>query len=442
MRVKRRLSWVILMAILVMASGKHLVMSVALPDVYLNPPIGYAAQNASYFTDIMVRSVERLHTWQVNVTFNPAVLRFVNATEGDFLRNMPNGTWTVPPYVDNVAGFALFGWSSQGQYIGPTGSGWLGRMEFKVLSVGECVLNISLPGTKLLEYRPPPAPPGETVFRTIPSNKINGFFTNVAVPVHVEFSYSPAVPVMNAPILFNASASYANPPQQIVKYIWDFGDGNITGFVSGVNLTNVVTHSYSTAANFTVTLTVFDDTPASDLVQSFFGTTTMPQIWYDINAKVEYVVIRFGHDIRLTDVRVSKSTVPVGETVSIQVTALNNGAEVESFNVAAYYGDTLIGQKPVTNLNSADSETVSIDWDTSNVAPGVYTIKASAIDVTGDTHPEDNTKIDGTVEITASGGTTLPLMTIGAAVVVVVIVAVAAFFFMRRRSRQKAVSGT
>lgn len=440
MKARRSLCWVILIAILVMASGEHMAMSVPLPDVYLNPTIGYAAQNASYFADIMVRNVERLHTWQVNVTYNPAVLRFVTATEGDFLRNMPNGTWTVPPYVDNVAGFALFGWSSQGQYIGPTGSGWLGTMEFKVLSVGECVLNISLAGTKLIEYRPPPPPPGETTFRTIPSNKINGFFTNVAVPVHVDFSYSPTVPTINAPILFNASASYANPPQQIVKYIWDFGDGNTTSFVSGANITNVVTHSYGTAANYTVTLTVFDDTPASALVQAFFGTTTMPDVWYELNAKVEYVIIRFGHDIRLTDVKVSKSTVSAGETVNIKVTALNNGAEVESFTLAAYYGNTLIGQKPVTNLNSATSENVSIDWDTSNVALGVYTIKASALGVTDDTHPEDNTKTDGTVEITSSNGPQLPWAIIGAVVVVVIIVVVAAFWFMRRRSHQKTVS--
>ena len=67
------------------------------------------------------------------------------------------------------------------------------------------------------------------------------------------FTYSPDIPTPNEIISFNASASY-DSDGWIVRYSWDFGDGNVT------SVTNpIITHSYPLDGTYTVELTVTDD---------------------------------------------------------------------------------------------------------------------------------------------------------------------------------------
>ena len=54
------------------------------------------------------------------------------------------------------------------------------------------------------------------------------------------------------PVTFNASASHDDG--YITRYVWDFGDGNITETTGPV-----VVHIYNSTGRFTVTLTVFDN---------------------------------------------------------------------------------------------------------------------------------------------------------------------------------------
>ncbi len=62
--------------------------------------------------------------------------------------------------------------------------------------------------------------------------------------------------MVNSSITFDASQSY-DPDGEIVEYIWDFGDGSI-------GKGKVVTHSYSSPGDYTVTLTVRDERGAED----------------------------------------------------------------------------------------------------------------------------------------------------------------------------------
>jgi len=71
-------------------------------------------------------------------------------------------------------------------------------------------------------------------------------------PPVASFTYTPEVPLVEQTITFDASSSY-DPDGTIVKYEWDFGDG--TEKQIGMSLI----HSYSTADNYMVTLTVTDD---------------------------------------------------------------------------------------------------------------------------------------------------------------------------------------
>lgn len=74
-------------------------------------------------------------------------------------------------------------------------------------------------------------------------------------PPVASFTFSPADPLVNQWITFDASASY-DPDGNIASYRWDFGDGSTS---SGVR----VTKRYSAAGTYTVTLTVTDNRGAS-----------------------------------------------------------------------------------------------------------------------------------------------------------------------------------
>ncbi len=73
------------------------------------------------------------------------------------------------------------------------------------------------------------------------------------------FTHSPSYPVANDTVTFNASASY-DPDGCITTYSWDFDDGNVTAVTSPM-----VTHSYLTYGNYTVTLTVTDNDGLTDV---------------------------------------------------------------------------------------------------------------------------------------------------------------------------------
>jgi hypothetical protein len=74
------------------------------------------------------------------------------------------------------------------------------------------------------------------------------------------FTFSPSVPSVGEQVLFNASESI-DLDGLIVRYEWDFGDGNLSNTTAAT-----ITHSYSKEGNYTVNLTVTDDNNASDKI--------------------------------------------------------------------------------------------------------------------------------------------------------------------------------
>jgi len=76
--------------------------------------------------------------------------------------------------------------------------------------------------------------------------------TEIQLP-EASFVYLPENPLPGQTITFDASSSY-DPDGEITSYKWDFGDG-----WSFESETGTVTHSYSSAGDYTVTLTVRDN---------------------------------------------------------------------------------------------------------------------------------------------------------------------------------------
>jgi PKD repeat protein len=67
------------------------------------------------------------------------------------------------------------------------------------------------------------------------------------------FVFSPNEPLNGDKIFFNGSSSTTTPPRRIVSYSWEFGDGSPKA--SG----SVVSHQYTKAGTYNVTLVVTDD---------------------------------------------------------------------------------------------------------------------------------------------------------------------------------------
>jgi PKD repeat protein len=410
----------------------------ASPDdrIFVDNPINYALQDTEFTVNVRVTSETAVYGWQVNMSFNPDVLQYVNVTIGDFLADQPEGTLDQFRVDKATKGWILAGSNTFGQYPGVSGNGTLAIVRFHVKTNGESVLNITKPLTYLLQSWGVPAPPGHKPIEEFPSIKENGFFTNIVSPPVADFTYSPSVPLMNQPVTFDASASQAVAPNQIIGYNWTFGDG--TG-ATGVT----VEHAFTAGGNYRVTLTVVDDAVASDLVEEVFGTTSMPPVWYALySSKAVTLSLGFGVDIAVTHIEVSSDEVTAGETISIEVTVVNRGTETESFNVIVYRDITEIEpKKPVSNLAPTANSTVPFSWDTSDVLEGVYSISAEAVDVQGEQNPGNNRLIYGSVTINAPTSTGIPLTTIAAIVGVIVVVVVVIFLLMRRR-RSKATSPT
>jgi len=80
--------------------------------------------------------------------------------------------------------------------------------------------------------------------------------THINSPPVAFFTYSPEKPKINQTVTFDASYSM-DVDGKIVSYKWNFGDGKI-------GEGKIITHSYSSAGDYEVTLTVIDDKGSMD----------------------------------------------------------------------------------------------------------------------------------------------------------------------------------
>jgi len=106
------------------------------------------------------------------------------------------------------------------------------------------------------------------------------------------------------------------------------------------------------------------------------------------------------HDIAVTDVSASPTSVVAGDSVFVDVTVENLGDFSEVASVTAFYDGGVVGTRTDLSLNPGDSVALRFEWDTTGVAQRTYVISASASIVEGeDENPDNNFLEDGTVTI-------------------------------------------
>jgi len=111
------------------------------------------------------------------------------------------------------------------------------------------------------------------------------------------------------------------------------------------------------------------------------------------------------HDISIQSVTLSTNEAYQGEIVNITVTVKNNAnlSVSETFNVTVKYDQTLIETKTIGNLAQGASETLTFNWNTTEVIPGNYTISAEASIVLDELNADDNFFIDGIMRLRILG---------------------------------------
>ncbi len=200
-------------------------------------------------------------------------------------------------------------------------------------------------------------------------------------PPVANFTITPTSPVVGQTVLFNGSGS-SDPDGSVVDWFWNFGDG----FISFGTFTS---HTYSTAGNFTVTLTVRDN---AGLFASKSAVVPVRQ--------------KLAHDVAILSIEVFPKVAVSSQFVNIEVRLINNGLSNETVSLTAFYDSHVISTVnniflPVPNCRFFFCQIevfVEVNWDTFGVAPGNYTISATVFLAT-DQHPADNSLSDGQVTI-------------------------------------------
>jgi len=149
-----------------------------------------------------------------------------------------------------------------------------------------------------------------------------------------------------------------------------------------------VNASLLTVGNHTISASIPSVPNEADLTDNYFVDVI------EVRPKPPVTI----HDIALTDIKVSNITVFIGETVQINVTVVNKGTEVETFDLSTYYNSSLIETRPVSALGPASQIMLTFTWNTISVHEGSYRISAFA-PLPDDATPADNTLVDGVVQV-------------------------------------------
>lgn len=184
-------------------------------------------------------------------------------------------------------------------------------------------------------------------------------------PPWPSFTVKPPSAGPNYTMTFDASSSSPEGYNDtIIKYSWTFGDGEST---TG----KIVTHSYTTVGNYTVTLNVTD-------LEGFWNTTSR---------EVAIVVI---HDIAVINIE-CLDEIYNNWTVSVKVTIENEGTLSETFSVTVYANSSIIETKQVTDLGPYETKILTFTWDTTGLTLlSNYSLEANATIVEDEIDTTDN----------------------------------------------------
>jgi len=308
---------------------------------------------------------------------------------------------TEPPYEKHRENVKVNNFYDPGGYLhysimesfgepGFTGDGKAAIITFTVDAEGESVLDLYL--TKLGDSSSPP--------KHIDHTAINGYFANI----YIHDVAITSVTVSTPDIFVGGSVS-------INVTVKNEGNVNET-FTVTAYCNSTLAAPFQTVTNMTLktlkTLTFKWDTTGVSLglytisanASVVAGETDVADNKYtDGTVTVSFLA---RHDIAITAVTPSPTKVPIGQSVLIAVIVKNEGNVNETFTVTAYYNETAIETKNVTDLTPGGLTSLNFNWNTTDVVLGNYTIKAKTSIILDEIDTADNELVyDGLVEVTS-----------------------------------------
>ena len=231
-------------------------------------------------------------------------------------------------------------------------------------------------GTYNMTFRlPPDVTPGTykvSISAWSPSaGGYEGFASTIFEVVYVpsppwpSFVIKPPVAGPNYTITFDASPSSAEGYNDtITNYLWDFGDGKTA---EG----RIVTHSYTSEGNYTVTLNVTDS-------EGFWNVTSRE------------ISILITHNVTVVNLE-CPNVIYDNWLVYIKVTIKNIGTYPETFNVSLYVNSSLIEELVISDLGPYEIKTITYTWDTTGLKLlANYILEATVTPVKNETDLTDN----------------------------------------------------
>jgi hypothetical protein len=176
-------------------------------------------------------------------------------------------------------------------------------------------------------------------------------------------------------------------------------DDNLNQYVNSLEVNSFAVPPNETLACADFTLRIPENAspgPATVYANAYTAPVMLGGVSYAPEASKQILITK--HDVAVSNVEASPTTVYRGEIVSINVTVVNKGSEPESFTVTIYGNATIIGQVAVSDLKPFSNQVVNLAWNTSLVGEGFYRISASA-PLPTDIDTSDNTFIDSFVQV-------------------------------------------
>ena len=102
------------------------------------------------------------------------------------------------------------------------------------------------------------------------------------------------------------------------------------------------------------------------------------KIYFLDDPEQNYTIFYNVHDVAITDVSVSSSSVFQGETVIVNVTVTNQGISPETFNLTLYINSTILSKMTISSLEIQETRDLTFYWNTTGFQEGTYILTVNA----------------------------------------------------------------
>jgi hypothetical protein len=347
------------------------------PPVYVTPVQVKGRPTGENFTvSVNVADIKDLYAWSFNMTWDTSILNVSAVVEGDFLKGQPEGT-DFYYEINNPRGYTYVNATTIGAHPGVDGSGTLANITFVVKAVGVSPLHLSnvlLLNSSLQEI---PVRTADGEYLKVHDRAITGFTVN---PPKIRAGSRGQASLVQINVTVANRGGFNETDIEVTVY---YGE-NLT---VGMQTIEFLEMGAATTLEYTWNTTGLD--PGKYVLKAVVSPHENETNTVD-NTFIygEYTI--FVHDIAITSVRTPVANVFLGHNVTVKVTVINEGTEVENFTVTAYYNESVIGTKTVTDFGYGASTVLEFVWDTTGVKLGNYTISAKASVVPGEEDIDDN----------------------------------------------------